>query len=76
MGGALKDARRRVASTVAGWHRRIVPRGRIQSPEARLAARPTPCSRPPHGPGAHGPRITQRGSRGRADTTGYSLVIK
>ncbi|OXI35176.1 hypothetical protein CFB89_10890 [Burkholderia sp. AU16741] len=76
MGRALNDARHRAAATVAGWHRRIVPRRGIHSPGARLAARPTPCSRPPHGPGAPGPRITRRSSRGRADTTGYPLVIK
>ncbi|RQV02587.1 hypothetical protein DF047_27815 [Burkholderia cenocepacia] len=76
MGGALNDTRHRVKKTVAGRHRRIVSRAGIHSLGARVAARPTPCSRPPHGAGTNGPRIVRLGSRGRADTRGYPLVIK
>ncbi|NTZ10757.1 hypothetical protein FCJ60_34775 [Burkholderia metallica] len=76
MGGALNGARRLVSTIAAGWHRRIVPRGGIRSPGVRVAARPIPCSRPSHGPGTGDPQITRLGSRGRADTTAYPLVIK
>ncbi|RQV78937.1 hypothetical protein DF160_20700 [Burkholderia anthina] len=76
MGGALNDARRRGSTIAAREHRRIVPCGRIHAPGGRVAARPAPCSRPSHGPGAHGPRITWLASRGRADVTAYLLGIK
>ncbi|RQV53040.1 hypothetical protein DF020_27440 [Burkholderia cenocepacia] len=76
MGGALNDARHRAKNTVATRHRRIVSRAGIHSPGARVVARPTPCSRPPHGAGTNGPRIMRLGSRGRVDTRGYPLVIK
>ncbi|NTZ85001.1 hypothetical protein FCJ61_18830 [Burkholderia metallica] len=76
MGGALNASRRLVSTIAAGWHRRIVSRGGIRSPGVRVAARPIPCSRPSHGCGTNSPRITRLGSHGRADTTGYPLVIK
>ncbi|CDN60668.1 hypothetical protein I35_2145 [Burkholderia cenocepacia H111] len=76
MGGALNDTRRRVPTRVAEWHRRIVSCAGIHSPDVRVAARPTPCSRPSHGPGTNGPRITRPGSHGRVDTTACPLVIK
>ncbi|RQU84659.1 hypothetical protein DF040_32325 [Burkholderia cenocepacia] len=76
MGGALNDTRHRVKKTVAGRHRRIVPRTGIHSPGVRVAVRPAPCSRPSHRPGTNDPRITRLASRRRADTRGYPLVIK
>ncbi|AWG32818.1 hypothetical protein B9Z07_29535 [Burkholderia cenocepacia] len=76
MGGALNDARHRIKKTVAGRHRRIVPRTGIHSPGVRVAVRPTPCSRPSHRPGTNDPRITRLASRGRAGATADPLVIK
>ncbi|EPZ87394.1 hypothetical protein A8E25_32255 [Burkholderia cenocepacia] len=76
MGGALNDTRRRVPTRVAEWRRRIVSCAGIHSPDVRVAARPTPRSRPSHGARHERPAHHAPGSHGRVDTTACPLVIK